>query len=101
MKKLYLLAGTVLFFVGCASNQPTTAQKVKTGAKEAVQAVVDPCEREKLTCLANCKMEYTQEDWKYKACVAKCYTVYGACKTGKAVKKGYEKTKEYIEEKLN
>jgi uncharacterized lipoprotein NlpE involved in copper resistance len=86
-KKLIIslsIGGLVL--VGCAN---------KTVSKE------DKCLQDRNICEATCLKDYPQKNWKYKACISKCYTVYGACKTGKTLKKGYEKTKEYIEEKLN
>jgi len=84
MKKLLISAGVVsLMFIGCASKK------------------IDTCSIKKQTCLAECKVSYPDEGVKYKACVAKCYTIYSGCKTGKAIKEGYEKTKEYIKEKTN
>jgi PBP1b-binding outer membrane lipoprotein LpoB len=98
MKKVYLLVAAGLIFVGCAGNKPkpSATEKIKQNVTETVKKVTDKCELQKTKCIAKCKLEHLNKDWKYKACISKCYAVYGACKTGKAVKKGYEKTKELI-----
>ena len=103
MKRLALIVALV--FVGCG-NQPQPEDKAKSAVKTAVETakkVIDPCERDKMACLAKCKLDYPTEDdnLKLKACVAKCYTIYGGCKTAEAAKKGYKKTKEFIDEKIN
>ena len=120
MKKFLVIGGIVLF-LGCGNSQPqpqTQVQnKVVSGTKKVVETakkIIDPCERNKMTCLGECKISYPTEDdnVKLKACIAKCYTIYAGCKTAEAakkgynvkkevVKKGYQKTKEFIQSHTN
>ena len=80
MRFFLLITGTVsLIFLGCASKK------------------IDTCKMKKEACLIECKVSHPNEGIKYKACVAKCYTIYTGCQTKKAIKKGYEKTKELVD----
>jgi len=81
MKKYGLFLIGVLFFVGCSNK------------------IIDPCVAKEKICLTKCKVEYPDEGIKYKACTAKCYTIYAGCKAKEKVSEGYEKTKEFIKEK--
>jgi hypothetical protein len=84
MKKYIITAflGSV-FLIGCAGK--TTP--------------IDKCALDKKTCEAKCKVDYPDKGFKYKACIAKCGTVYVGCKTKEKVKEGYYKTKEYFNKK--
>ena len=82
MKKTALLLSVASLFIGCASKKP-----------------IDPCLVKQKTCLAECKVKYLNEDFKYKACKAKCYTLYSGCKIKENAVEGYKKTKEFIKEK--
>jgi len=93
MRGKYLVGLGLVFLIGC-SSQANTPQKSTTNSVK--ETLLDKCKREKLACEAKCKIEYLTKEWKYKLCISKCYTFYGACKTGKVIKKGYEKTKELI-----
>ena len=96
-------------FIGCANNQPqpneNTAQKVVKTIKEKV----DICELNYKKCEAECKLTLaTAEDWKKTACIAKCKTIFSACKTKEYSIKGFNYTKEktiegyqYIKQKIN
>jgi hypothetical protein len=78
MKKyLILLSISAGVFVGCAAK-------------------MDKCTLDKQKCEAECKVNYPDSDFKYKACIAKCGTFYVGCKTKEKAKEGYEKTKEYF-----
>ena len=70
-------------FIGCANNQPQ--QTTKTPAQKVVKTIkekVDICELNYQKCEAECKLTLaTAEDWEKTACIAKCKTIFGACKT--------------------
>ena len=76
MKKYVFILLGGLMFLGCAHK------------------VVDPCVAKKQICLSECKISYPDEGFKYKACEAKCYTIYTGCKAKEKIKKGYEKITE-------
>ena len=82
MKKITFLIISSALFIGCASKKP-----------------IDPCLVKQKACLAECKVKYLNEDFKYKACKAKCYTFYSGCKIKENAVEGYKKTKEFIKEK--
>ena len=109
MKKiLTVLLGIGFLLGGCAQNnspekEDSNLRKTVHKVKKVVKKILDPCERDKISCVSECKLEYVtkEDDLKRKACIAKCYTIYAGCKAAQAAKKGYKKTKEFIQENID
>ena len=100
---LLSLIGSVFLFIGCGTSQSPQPQETAKKVINTAKQLLDPCERNKLSCMSQCSISYPTEndDVKLKACIAKCYTIYAGCKTAEAAKKGYKKTKDFIQEQIN
>jgi len=69
MKRLVFVGIISSFFIGCASKTLST------------------CEINKQSCIANCKLNYLNDNLKKKLCITECYTKFTACKLKEEAKK--------------